>query len=181
VYRVRIPNEGKAQVMVTVTAQEQAIDTPLCTITGASSTFGIFGSVALVQVSSSNQPLNLSKASAQINELVYEPNNRELASNIGTPTTLTRLPGALPGAASFTKSSLFGPTVNMDVLELPLIGRVITTNATGLNVLRPSTCNLIGGTATLETKFTFKDGTNSPLVTSGRNVWACAPLSMLTF
>lgn len=181
VYRVRIPNEGKAQVMVTVTANEQAIDTPLCTITGASSTFGIFGSVTLVQVSSSNQPLNLAKASAQINELVYEPNNRELASNLGTPTTLTRLPGALPGAASFAKSSLFGPTVNMDVLELPLIGRVITTNATGLNVLRPSTCNLLGGIATLETKFTYKDGTNPPLVTSGRNVWACAPLSMLTF
>lgn len=178
VYRVRIPNEGKAEVLVQVTAHDRPVDVPLCTLSGAASNFGLFGSIDMVQLSQSNQPFNLSRASARIDELLYEPNNRELATNIGAPTTLTRQWGATPGAATFTKSGLLGPSIRLEVLELPLIGRLMTTSVSNVNVARPASCDLLGGSAWLETKFTFKDGVNPDLVTSGQDDWACAPFSM---
>jgi hypothetical protein len=172
VYKITLPNEGKATLKVTVTAQEDSSVVPLTVLSGAATSFGLFGSVEVVGISPVTTPINLAKSTVRLDRLMNE-NGRELVRNLNAPRTLSPLPGALPTIATFL--NLTGVEVSVEVLDLPLIGRLSTTTASGAAIDVPSGCPFAIGTTKLSTSFSINDTVNPVFATGAINDWACVP------
>jgi hypothetical protein len=70
----------------------------------------------------------------------------------------------------------------MEVIELPLLGRLTTTVVAGTSVDRPDACSWYGGSANLTTAYSIDDNDNPVFTVEGEESWACIPfVGMATF
>ena len=95
----------------------------------------------------------------------------------GMPATLAVVPGSTPTVAAYVL--LFSPVVNVDIINLPLIGYVTEIVVANTTITRPSSCGFLFGSATLDTSITIADGTNPTVVVSGSDTWNCIGFQML--
>lgn len=171
IYKITIPSEGSADILVEVTAVENEGDVPLIEIHGSASSWGIVGYVEIVSLDPSNKLVNLRQATLTMEKLLSESGN-ELVSTFSAPMSMSPLPGALPTVATFV-----GPGVIAEVIDLPLLGRLSTIVSSPARVNKPAACGFFG-TANLTTAFTLNEVSGKHLSFVGEEPWSCVPFAM---
>lgn len=177
VYRLTIPNEGSAEILVSVEAHEAAAEQELTDLYGVASTFGFWGTLSMVSTSAIEETTDLSDSTMVLHDLL-DDDGRELMRNLDTDEVLTPLPGALPTVATFSNGSL-NPGIIVEVVELPFLGRIATLQAFNAWIDTPSGCGWFGGSSELGTSYTITDGTTD-VTLGGEQTWNCAPFALIS-
>lgn len=178
-YHIRINNEQKVNIEVRASAEEQPHHDSFSQIAGTATILSWnLGFVNITGTADATLPVDLTKATVTVTKLLTE-GNTERVTNLKGPRILKRQFGATASSASFASTG-GNATVRMDVVDLPLLGRIITINTTGANVSQPASCGWFGSTH-LTTEFTITDGIHTPVTVAGDDQWTCAPLTLLNY
>lgn len=168
---------GLARMKVRLTAESSQPADTLYEIAGTATPLGLALGNATVTGVSQTRTLDLSKSSVTVTKIL-DNNGKELVSGVGAGLALTRQAGALPGVATFKRSGF--PTINLQVVDLPFLGQIITMQVTAASVANPASCPLLFGTAPIKTSIRITDPQGTVTI-EGTDTWSCVPFQLLNF